>query len=143
MKALLSLKSLAAIIVLTIGLMPAQVFAQGSNEIAVRDGEGRPIPGVVVMLFEAAAPKCKCDGNKCVPVPIAAATTNRNGIASFRGEGGKRLKPKTDYIASISAACQTVRACSNSQQDCVFSHGTFINVKTDDKGKFPGCQITK
>jgi hypothetical protein len=142
MKALLSLKALAAIIVLTISIMPAQVFAQGSNEIAVRDGEGRPVPGVVVMIFEPAAPKCACNGNQCVPRPLAAATTNRNGIASFRGELAKRFKPNTDYIASINATCQTVRACSNSQQDCVFQ-ATAKNIKTDDKAKFPGCQITK
>lgn len=125
-------------------LLTVQVYAQGKNEIAVRNGEGKNIEGVTVYILDAATLHCQCILGFCSPKLVDSDVTDKNGLAKFHG-GKHKLNAKTEYYASIDASCklsQQSQECRNPQIDCM----SFVSTQkftTDDKGKFTGFEIKK
>ena len=129
--------------ILLLWLAPQTLFAQGKSQIAVRDGEGKPIAGVKVNVYEGGTGVCKCDGNSCVVCPTDSDVSDKNGMATFRGGKNRpNLKPNTDYVAAIGDMCQTLRLCANPPQDCHYI-GAVRKFTTDKTGKFNGFQLTQ
>ena len=144
MKKVIGKGFLTSIVALLFCLAPLALFAQGKDEIAVRTKEGTNVPKVNVHILDAATVKCQCVLGFCSPKLVDSETTDKNGIASFRG-GKHKLAKSTDYWASIDDKCtlsQQVKECKDPQMHCS-SSGTLIKFTTDDKGKFTGFEIKK
>ena len=122
-------------------LWPSLSWCQGKNQIAVRNGDGSGLPGIVVMIYEKGQPWCDCALGFCIASPFDKATTDKNGFAKF-DKDHKDLKPNTDYVASINVECRTPQEGCQSGQQCS-SNASSTPFTTDKKGKFDGFSIKK
>lgn len=125
-------------------VLPASPFAQGKNQIAVRDNKGTGVPGIEVMIFDPAKPLCKCVDRKCVPAPVLVAKTEKNGIAKFP-KNPSGLMPSKGYAATINMVCKTPEnGCdAQQQQPCGWNAPNMVPFQTDKKGDFKGFDIPK